>query len=323
MLNTKYKKDWDLNKVFMNNPLVSVIIPNYNHARFLNERIESVLNQTYQNFELIILDDCSPDNGASKSIIENYRSNPHISYIVYNDDNSGSTFRQWQKGMELAKGEIVWIAESDDACDETLLDVLVRGYVENDAVIAFCQSYLYDSEGNKKQYSYQKHLPRNIVLSGKDFISRYMIDRNSVANASSAIFSRSVAMSVDKEYIEMRGEGDWLFWIEVMEHGNVFYCSKELNYFRFQDHSTTSSLAVKGVGAIEHKIVFDYLVRCKYIPSRKVLKTKAAYISRLLQIDYFETKEIRKRVFDTWDKYGFYRVLLAIAKKIKRFVPRN
>ena len=48
----------------MNNPLVSVIIPNYNHARFLDERIQSVLNQTYQNFELIILDDKSTDNSV-------------------------------------------------------------------------------------------------------------------------------------------------------------------------------------------------------------------------------------------------------------------
>lgn len=52
----------------MKNPLVSVIIPNCNHARYLEERIDSVLNQTYRNFEVIILDDCSTDNSCEISI---------------------------------------------------------------------------------------------------------------------------------------------------------------------------------------------------------------------------------------------------------------
>ena len=72
--------------------------------------------------------------------------------IVYNDVNSGSTFKQWYKGLELATGELVWIAESDDACDNNFLDVLVRGYVENNAVVAFCRSCIYDSNGNKELY---------------------------------------------------------------------------------------------------------------------------------------------------------------------------
>ena len=97
-----------------NNPLVSVIVPNYCHSMYLDERILSILNQTYNNFELIILDDCSPDNGASKSVIEKYRDNSHISQIIFNEKNSGSTFKQWEKGINLAKGEFIWIAESDD-----------------------------------------------------------------------------------------------------------------------------------------------------------------------------------------------------------------
>ena len=72
-------------------PKVSVIIPNYNHSTFLTERIDSILNQTYQDFELIILDDCSIDN--SVSIIESYRNNEHVTHIVLNEQNTGSTFK--------------------------------------------------------------------------------------------------------------------------------------------------------------------------------------------------------------------------------------
>ena len=98
---------------------VSVIIPNYCHARFLNQRIDSVLNQTYSDYEVIILDDCSTDN--SREIIESYRNHPKISHIVYNEKNSGSTFIQWEKGFELARGEYIWIAESDYVARSTFL----------------------------------------------------------------------------------------------------------------------------------------------------------------------------------------------------------
>ena len=71
----------------MRMPLVTVIIPNYNHAKYLRQRIDTVLNQTYTSFEVIILDDCSTDN--SKDIILSYKDNPHISNIVLNSENSG------------------------------------------------------------------------------------------------------------------------------------------------------------------------------------------------------------------------------------------
>ena len=66
---------------------ISIIVPNYNHAPYLKQRIDSILNQTYQDFELILLDDCSSDK--SRDIIESYRTNPHVTQIVYNDNNSG------------------------------------------------------------------------------------------------------------------------------------------------------------------------------------------------------------------------------------------
>ena len=128
----------------------------------------------------------------------------------------GSSIKQWHKGFELAKGELAWIAESDDACDVTLLETLVNGYVDNNCVIAFCRSCKYDCEGRKTHYSHQDVLEEDVVMKGSVFISRYMIDRNVVANASSAIFNRRVALAVDKQYMTMRGEGDWLFWIEIM-----------------------------------------------------------------------------------------------------------
>src|SRR5690348_1753899 len=104
-------------------PKVSVIIPNYNHAQYLNQRIDSVLKQTYSDFEVIILDDYSIDN--SRDIIEQYRTNKKVSAIIYNEINSGNPFQQWDKGIQLAQGEYIWFAESDDWCELNLLETVM------------------------------------------------------------------------------------------------------------------------------------------------------------------------------------------------------
>ncbi len=98
---------------------VSVNIPNYTHADYLEKRIESVLNQTYANFEVIILDDHSTDNSAA--VINRYKEHRKVAHIVYNQINSTSTFKQWEKGVALADADHIWIAESDDYADENFL----------------------------------------------------------------------------------------------------------------------------------------------------------------------------------------------------------
>src|ERR1700751_6274658 len=124
-------------------PTVTIIVPNYNHARFLRKRIDSILNQTFQDFELILLDDCSTDE--SRSILSSYASDPRVT-IEFNEENSGSTFRQCNKGVRLARGKYVWIAESDDYADERLLERLVAILdAERQVVFVNCRSWRVDA----------------------------------------------------------------------------------------------------------------------------------------------------------------------------------
>src|SRR3984893_7477379 len=132
-------------------PTVSVIIPNYNHAQFLRRRVDSVLRQTFQDFELILLDDCSTDE--SQSILREYAADPRVR-MEFNEKNSGSTFKQWNKGVRLARGEYVWIAESDDYADERLLEKLVsRLDAEPTAVLCYCRSWLVSASNEISGYS--------------------------------------------------------------------------------------------------------------------------------------------------------------------------
>lgn len=301
-----------------NNPKVSVIIPNYCHAQFLVERIESVLGQTYQDFELILLDDCSPDGGASRALIERYRCNPHVSHIVYNDVNSGSAFSQWHKGIKLAKGEYIWIAESDDSCDNTLLETLLRQIAKNQAVMAFCKSFDYDEKGRVSRYHVQSALGCDFVLEGTDFIKEYLIRGNIVANASSVVFRRDVAMSVDTQYAQMKAIGDWLFWIMLAERGKVCFVNKELNYFRLHSQNITKMNFITGTGSREDIIVFNYLVKNGLLKGRR---KESIWLTRT---HWFTTlpydKETMSVLMHQWDRYHIYRILYPIVRAKAKLV---
>ena len=85
----------------MQHPKVSVIVPNYNHAPYLFERLESILDQTYNDLELLILDDASTDD--SYRILTRYYSKPRVK-IVVNAANSGAAFPQWNRGISSRQG---------------------------------------------------------------------------------------------------------------------------------------------------------------------------------------------------------------------------
>ncbi|MCI1640652.1 MAG: glycosyltransferase [Bacteroidales bacterium] len=246
-------------------PFVSVIVPNYNHASFLDDRIGSILKQTYPGYEIIILDDNSTDD--SLSVINKYRSDPHVSAVLCNEINSGSPFLQWHKGMDKAKGDLIWIAESDDSCARDMLSLLVNEFCKDEkCVLAFCRSALMNSDGictgNHKN---QHDLHGSFHMGGKLFIMRYLRWRNVVVNASSAVFRKDTAMSVDRHYASYKGVGDWLFWIELSEKGNVAFVNAKKNFFRQHASNTTSILASNGKASEETGHVREYLLSSGYL----------------------------------------------------------
>ena len=135
---------------------VSVIVPNYRHARYLEERIQSIFDQTQKPHEIIVLDDASPDE--SVAVAERMaRHSPVPWQIVVNETNSGSTFRQWLKGLSLATGDLIWLAESDDAAHPLFLERLVPEFFDPDVVLAYCQSALIGPEGERLADDFLAH----------------------------------------------------------------------------------------------------------------------------------------------------------------------
>jgi glycosyltransferase involved in cell wall biosynthesis len=248
-------------------PLVSVIIPNYNHALFLKQRIDSVLNQTFADFEIILLDDCSIDE--SNKIIEQYRENKKVSHIVYNDKNSGSTFKQWNKGIALACGKYIWIAESDDFAADTLLETLVHQLETNDCVIAFCQSYKVNAN-NEVTGSWldftddldSKLFRSDFCIPGHQFIQKFLVIRNALPNASAVLFTKAAFYKAGLAEPEIRYAADWLMWLKMLTAGGICYVSAMLNYFRY--HSNSVIAQAQQAGITKFTLPFDIKMRIDF-----------------------------------------------------------
>ena len=254
----------------MNNshPKVSVIISNYNHALYLKQRIESVLNQSFKDFELILLDDCSTDN--SKTVLESYSNNPHVSRILINDKNSGSPFKQWEQGIEFAKGEYIWIAESDDTAYPSFLEELVT-QLDNtpNAVLAFSHSYLIDTEGKLLEGDLHNNSGDHInIYKGRLFSRQKMTTHNYIHNASMVVFRRSAYDQLDKQYYQQfRACGDWAFWVNICIQGTVIEVCKKLSCFRMHPNKVTTTTKTDNAWKEAAIILSDFI---KQIPIKGI-----------------------------------------------------
>lgn len=224
-------------------PKVSVIIPNYNHARFLAQRILSILNQTYQDFELIYLDDASTDN--SNEVFAQFADAPQIRATLCNSTNSGSPFKQWQKGIQQATGEYIWIAESDDYAAPNFLATLVPMLDQSPQVgLAYCQSYQVDEQNHPfaTMHWWTDDLSNDrwrsdFVNRGIDECSNFLLFKNTIPNASGVLIRRSALEQIPIGDSALSLCGDWLTWIRLLLHWDIAFSHQLLNYFR---HHTTS-----------------------------------------------------------------------------------
>ena len=232
----------------MNSPLVSVVIPNYNHATYLSQRIDSVLNQTFQDIEIIILDDCSTDH--SREVIASYVRNYPDIRTCFNQQNSGSPFAQWNKGVVMARGEYVWIAESDDYASPQFLDTLVAPLNTHPNVgLAYCQSHVVNGAGQVMgtAEAWTDDLDarrwKNEFIDQGNSECQYLIYKNTIPNASAVLFRKAVFSEAGGGDPSMKMVGDWLVWIKMLLIADIYFSPIPLNCFR--THSgTTREVAV-------------------------------------------------------------------------------
>lgn len=247
-------------------PLVSIIVPNFNHAAYLQERLDSIYRQTYNNYEVILLDDCSTDN--SREILDKYAKD-HLdnTRVIFNDKNCGVIFSQWNKGIEAAHGELIWIAESDDYADSNFLEEMVSLFRYASVRLAFARS-VFMQEG-EQIWSTEEYLcdldkfrwDKPFYMTAYNMVRFGFALHNMIPNVSSALF-RNIGQ-VPEEVVNicsgMKLSGDWIFYLYMMQGGIVAYTNATVNYYRVHQQSTSLKIQKEDTYYKEFEAVSIYI----------------------------------------------------------------
>jgi glycosyltransferase involved in cell wall biosynthesis len=235
-------------------PAVSVVLPSYNYADYMADRLGSILDQTCPVFEVIVIDDASSD-GSAEAARRIARNRGRDITLIVNDRRAGSPFPNWRKGARMARGDLIWIAEADDSADPAFLATLAARMQETGAALGFCDSRQMDGDGAPLGDSYRPYMngieagafDAPLVMEGPEFAARFLAVKNVILNVSGVLFRREALLAAldatGNELDGLRVAGDWRLYTEIcLGGGRVVYDPAPLNAHRRHRGSVTHAL---------------------------------------------------------------------------------
>lgn len=247
-------------------PRISVVFTSYNHKEFLAEAIDSLLGQTFSDFELIIVDDCSTD--GSQVMLTDYAKKDSRIRLYLNKKNSGSYVHSTNLGASKATAPYVVFAQCDDYAEPTQFEKLYSAMVENPSVgVVFSASKMVDKFGcnlgqdfDVREKMFKKQCRTNTLLT-KRKIERYFLCSCVIPNLSAALVKRDLFEKqggLSSDYFVL---ADWDFWLKTSQESDFYYLRESLNNFR--QHDTTIRVSIKLQRQVEEvfRMYYDFF-RC-------------------------------------------------------------
>lgn len=235
------------------NDLVSIVMPSYNTGQFIAESIKSVLAQTYTNWELIIVDDCSDDN--TDYVVETFLTDSRIRYIK-NERNSGAAVSR-NRALREAKGKWIAFLDSDDLWMSSKLKKQISFMEENNYIFTYTD-YMIHQHG--------KWLP--YVYTGPNVITRRKMYDYCYFSTITVMYDREKIGLIQIE--NLRKNNDYAMWLQIIEKCNCYRFSECLSYYIKHEDSISSGNKAK-------------LIKWHYILYKTGLH-KSAVLSALLTI---------------------------------------
>ncbi|MBX3428474.1 MAG: glycoside hydrolase family 99-like domain-containing protein [Hyphomonadaceae bacterium] len=273
-------------------PRVSAVVPNYNYAHHLEQRLRSILEQTLAPREILVLDDASSDD--SVAVVERVLAHSPINWrIIRNQVNSGSVFAQWSKGVELARHDLVWIAEADDWADRHFLEAATAPFQRRDVVLSMTQSRQADAQGRIIADDYLDYVrdvsatkwTRAFIGEGLAEVRAGLSIKNTIPNASAVLFRREALLRTLAEHaVEInsyRVTGDWCVYVNMLRHGALAFTPAALNYHRRHDASVTISRF--GLAELAELARMQSYIAREFAPGQETSKRARAYLLELVE----------------------------------------
>jgi glycosyltransferase involved in cell wall biosynthesis len=266
--------------------LVSIIVASYNHAEFLQQRMDSLINQTYPDIEILVIDDCSPDN--SLEILRRYETHPKVRLIVR--ESNGGWVTVSNQGVEMSSGEFVIFANCDDSCDIHMIQRLVDGmHKYPSASISYCRSLMIDEGGNllgddfaNRESAFRAKCYQDVLIK-KNEMSRFLLHSCVIPNLSATLMRKECFVTAGGLTADYRVCSDWDLFFRMAAQDDVAYISNPLNEFR--QHKTTIRSSTKD------RVIYEEIIR--------LLLGQI----KLLDLTFIERIKYRTRVMYLWSSH--------------------
>ena len=226
-------------------PRVSVILPNYNYARYLKERVRSILNQTMTDFEIIYVDDASSDE--SNALMQEFTADPRVRTLCF-ERNSGCVYQRWNDGAALASGAWLWFAGADDTAHPRFLEnLLALAETYPDAAILHSNRMTIDSQGRLLQLNaehlgpgLQQHLSHSHCATGLEEIAR-LTEYCYLTTASAMLLRADVFHKYSGFDVRLWQAADWDLYLTMLRDHDIAYDAEPLMSYRAHAQTVTKT----------------------------------------------------------------------------------
>jgi glycosyltransferase involved in cell wall biosynthesis len=270
--------------------MVSIVVASYNYERFLKNRIDGLLAQSYKNIEVIVIDDMSMDN--SVSVLNQFAFDPRVR-IITNTSNTGWVAVSNQ-GLAESSGEFVMFANCDDIADVDLVTRLVEPlFLQNSVGVSFCRSAMIDEKGFRtgtdfsfRSRSFRRYCQESVMIP-KQLFQEMLLHSCVIPNLSGVLFRRKLLEDIGGFSRRYEICSDWQLYFELSKRTNVFYTSTELNGFRQHNGTIRSSAKSRLMLTETCELMMNWASEGEYFSRMKTLQ-------RICELILIETLDPRK-----------------------------